>query len=156
VVVLDEAQEALVLVDDARNRHARVQRTGEQRLRGLRLDDPFGIGDRVSMRIDLGTAEHLVHPIDQAVGHDMFELLGLIVHFVPPVPHDADEEQFDDAMAPDDKRRELFPSLGKRHSRVRLVFEQSRLREPVDHRRGCPGGHAQGCGELSHGQETVG
>ena len=87
---------------------ARVQRTGQQALRVLRLDDPLGVGNRIAVRVDLGTPEHLVHPIDQPLRHDVLELLGLVVDFVPAVPHDLHEEQLDEAVPPEDQRGELL------------------------------------------------
>ena len=85
----------------------------------------------------------------------MFELLGLVVHFVPAVAHDADEEQLDDPMAPDDERGELLARLRERDAGVGLVFDQPRLRQRLDHRRGRPGRHAERRGQLAHGQQPI-
>ena len=66
VVVLDEAQEVLVLIDHARHGDRGVERTRQQRLDLLRLDQSFGVGNRIAVRVGLGPAEHRVHAIDEA------------------------------------------------------------------------------------------
>ena len=86
----------------------RVERAGQQRLRLLRLHQPFGVGNRIAVRIGLGPSEHLVHAIDQPIGHDVLELLGLVVHLVPRVAHDPHEKQLDQAMTAQHERRELL------------------------------------------------
>ena len=124
VMVLDETQEASVLIDDARDRDLRVERTGEQRLGWLRLDHARRVWNRVAVRIDLRSAEHLVHPVDQPVGYHVLELFRLVVHFVPAVAHDLHEEQLDHAMSPNDERGELFAGSGQGHPRIGLVLDE--------------------------------
>ncbi len=41
----------------------------------------------------------------------MLELLRLVVHLVPPVAHDPDQEQFDDPVPPDDQRGKFLPGV---------------------------------------------
>ena len=41
-------------------------------------DRAVRVGDRIAVRIDLRPSEHVVHPLDQALRHDVLELLGLL------------------------------------------------------------------------------
>ena len=154
IAALDEPEELLVLIDDARDRHPRAERAGEQRLRLLLLDHALGVRNRIAVGIDLGASEHLVHPVDQPVGHDVLELFGFLVHFVPSKPHHLHEEQLDQPMAPQDERGQPPPRPRQRDARVRLVIHQSRFRQRLHHRRRGAGGDAERRGELSHRQQA--
>ena len=109
MVPIEEAEERAVLIDDARHRHRRADRAGHQALRLLRLHLTLGVRDRVAVRIDLGTPEHLVHPVDQPIRDDVLELFGLVVHLVPGVAHDPHEEELHEPVAPQHERGELVP-----------------------------------------------
>jgi hypothetical protein len=110
VVALEKPQERAVLIDHARHRDRRADRARHQALRLLRLHLAVGGGNRVAVGIDLGPPEHLVHPVDQAFGDDVFELFGLVVHLVPRVAHDANEEQLHETVAAQHQRGELAPA----------------------------------------------
>ena len=155
MVLLDEAQELLVLIDDARDGDSRLERARQQRLRVLRLHVPFGVRDRIAVRIGLGPAEHFVHAIDQAIGDGVLEQFGLVMHLVPRVAHDAHQKELDEAMAAQHQCREFLPCGGQRDARVGLVFDQARLGERLDHRRRGSRGDADGGGELAHRQEPL-
>ena len=122
---------------------------------GCGLTTPSGSGMGSPWGIDLRPAEHLVHAIDQTIRHHVLELLRLVVNFVPPVPHDSDEEQLDHPMTPHNQRRELLAGLRQCDAGVRLVFDETRLRERLHHRRGRPGGNAERGREVAHGQESI-
>ena len=155
MVVLDEAQELLVLIDDARDGDGGLERAGEERLRVLRLHESLGIGNRIAVRIGLGPSEHLVHAIDQAIGDDVLEEFGFVVHLVPRVAHDPHEKELDEPMTPEDERGELLPGRGERDAGIRLVFHQPRLGQRLHHRRRRAGCDADGGGELAHGQKPL-
>ena len=119
--MFDEAQEVLVLIDHARDGDRRVQRTREERLDLLlRLDQPVGVGNRIAVGIGLGASEHRVHAIDEPIADRVFELLGLVVNFVPRVPHHLDEEELDQTMTTSHERGELLSGSRQRHPGVRL------------------------------------
>ena len=67
---------------------------------------PSGPGIGIAVRIGFGMAEHLVHPLDQPVGDDVLEVLGVVVHLVPAHAHHLDQEQFDQAVAAQHRRRQ--------------------------------------------------
>ena len=156
VVMFDEAEKVLVLIDHARDGERRVHRTREQRLRLLRLDQPFGVGNRIAVGIGLGPAEHGVHAIDETVADRVLELLRLVVDFVPRVTHHLDQEELDQTVAAGHECGKLLTGLGECHSCVRLVFDEPGIRQRLHHRRRGAGGHVErGC-ELTHGQKTMG
>ena len=155
VMVLDETQEASVLIDDTRDRDLLVERAGEQRLGWLRLDHSRGVWNRVAVRIHLRSPEHFVHPVDQPLGHGVLELFRLVVNLVPAVAHDTHEEQLDHPVPPNHERGKLLSRSGKGHPRVGLVFDETRLRQGLDHRRSRPWRDSQRAGELAHGEQSV-
>src|SRR5690606_13742860 len=67
VVTFDEAKEGRVLVGDAAHFDARLQRTGEKRVVLAPVHEALGVRNRIAVRIDLRTTEHLVDPLDQAL-----------------------------------------------------------------------------------------
>ena len=154
VVALHEAEELLVLIDDARDGHARAHRARQERLRLLLLDHPFGVRNGIPMRIDLGTSEHLVHAIDEAVGDDMLEQFRFVVHFVPAEAHYLHEKQLHETMPPQDAGGEPPPRARQRHAGIRLVIHQPGFRQRLDHRRRGPRGDGERGGELSHRQQA--
>ena len=79
----------------------------------------MGIGNRIAMRIDFGTAEHLVHSLDQSVRDDVFELFRLVVHLVPAQADHLHQKQLDQTVSPDHEcRRAVRPpwSAGLPHT----------------------------------------
>jgi hypothetical protein len=76
------------------------------------------------MRIDLGTAEHFVHPVDEAIGDDVLQQLCLVMHFVPAKPHHLHEEQLHETMAPEHERGEPPPGARERDAGIGLVVDQ--------------------------------
>ena len=129
MVALDEPEEHLVLIEDARDRHRRMHRTRKQSLHGFPLHDAFRIRNRIAVRIGFGSPEHFVHAVDQAVRYRVLELLRFLVHFVPAVAHHLHEKQLDHAMAADDERRELFARLRQRDAGIWLIADEPGLRQ---------------------------
>jgi hypothetical protein len=156
LVVFDEPQERLVLIDHPRHGHGRVERAGQQVFRFLRLHLSLRVRNRVAMRIHLGPPEHLVHPIDETVADDVFELFGFVVHFVPRVAHHPDEKQLDQAMTTKDEGGELFAGWRQGDTGVRLVFHQPGFSQRLHHRRCRSRRHAQRCSQLPHWQQAFG
>ena len=155
VVVLDEAQEVLVLIDDARHGDLGVERARQQRLDLLRLDEAFSVGNRIAVRVGLRPAQHRVHAIDEPIADGVLELFGLVVHFVPRVAHHLHQEELDQSMTTGDECGEFLSGLGQRHAGVRFVFDESRLRQRLDHRRRRAGRDVEGGGQLAHRQQPL-
>ncbi len=107
------------------------------------------------MRIRGWPAEHLVDAFDQAVRHRVLEVFGLVVHLGPAHPHHLHQEELDQAVAPQDARRELFAGRGQADAGVRLVTDEARFRQRLDHRRGRPGHDAQRGRQLAHGDQRL-
>ena len=81
----------------------------QERVVAVRLHRAVGAGDGIAVRIDGGMAEHGVHAVDQAVGHHVLELLGVVVDVGPAHAHDLDQELLDQAMTPQDHGGQLGP-----------------------------------------------
>ena len=107
------------------------------------------------MRIGLGPSEHFVDAIDQAIGDDVLEEFGFVVHLVPRVAHDPHEKKLDEAMTPEDERSQFLSCRGERDPGIRLVFHQPRLGQRLHHRRRSAGCHADGGRKLAHGQKPL-
>jgi hypothetical protein len=56
---------------------------GEEAFEMARRNGSLGCGNGIAVRILRRTAEHLVNPLDEAFGHDVFEMLGFLVHLRP-------------------------------------------------------------------------
>ena len=121
----------------------------------LGRDRAVRVGDRIAVGIVRGATEHLVDPIDQALGHDVFELLGVVVDVRPAHAHDLHQEQLDQAVAPQDQSGELFARGAQSHAAVRLVLREPGFGERLDHRRRRAGGDAERRGDLSHRDESL-
>jgi len=83
VVLLDEAEKRGILIRHARDGDALSHGTGQQRGGLVPGDLTVGRRDRVAVRVDLRTAEHVVDALDESFRHHVFELLGLVMHLVP-------------------------------------------------------------------------
>ena len=118
-------------------------------------DGAFGVRNRIAVRIVRRTAEHLVDALDQPLGHDVLELLGLVVHFVPAHAHHLDQKQLDEAMAPEHEAGELLAGSRQTHAAVRLVFGEPRLRQRLHHRRRRARRDAERRGDLPHRHEPL-
>ena len=105
-MALDEAQERRILIGDPRHHHALADRAAEERLEVPLAERALGAGNRVAVRVGFGMAEHFVHPLDQPIGDDVLEVLGVVVHLVPAHAHHLDQEQFDQAVAAQHRRRQ--------------------------------------------------
>ena len=86
----------------------------------------------------------------------MLQPLGLVVHLGPVHPEHLHEELLDQTMTPEHQRGQPLAGRGEPHAHVRLVPDQTRLRQRLDHRRRRPRDDAQGGGDLAHGHETIG
>jgi len=114
-----------------------------------------GIGNRIAVRIDFRESQHFVHPGDEAIRHDMLEVLGLVVHFLPPEAHDPYEKQLDQPVPPQHERRQREPGRAEADPVVGLVVDQARLGQRLDHGRGRAGHDPEGRRQLAHGQPVV-
>jgi len=155
VVLLDEAQERRFLIGDARHRQALAQRAGEQRVELVARHVTVGLRDGIAMRVRFGPPQHLVDALDEAVGHDVLELFGLVVHLVPAEPHHPHEEQLDQPMPPEDQRRKLLARGAEPHAVVGLVFHQAGFGQGLHHGGGRARRHAQSRRQLTHRQEAL-
>ncbi len=84
---LDEAEKGRVLVGHAADRDSRLERAGEERVVLTAVDGAMRIGDGIAVRIDGGTAEHLVDALDESLGDGVFQVFRFVVHFGPAHPH---------------------------------------------------------------------
>ena len=108
VVLLDEAQEGGILIGDARHVTRSPQGAGEQGVEFVTRHVAVGRRDGVAVRVHLGPAEHLVDALDEAVGHDVLQLLRLVVHLVPAEAHHAHQEQLDQPVPAQHQGRQLL------------------------------------------------
>ena len=53
-------------------------------------------------------AQHFVDPLDQPLGDDVLQLLGVVVDLVPAHTHDLHEKEFDQPVSPQDEARQLL------------------------------------------------
>ena len=86
------------------------------------------------MRIHLGKAEHLVHPLDQPLRYRVLEQLGIGMDRRPVHPHDAYQEQLDQSVPSQDMDGQLPAGRRQAGPRVGLVEHQSACREGLEHR----------------------
>ena len=112
---------------------------------------PSAVGNRIAVRIVRRAAEHLVDPLDQPLGDDVLELLGLVVHLGPAHAHHLHEKQLDEAMAAQHEAGQLLAGRGQPHAAVRLVLGQPRFRQRLHHRRRRAGRDAERGGDLPIG-----
>ena len=155
VVALDEAQEGLVLIDDAGDGHGSVERAGKQALDVLRPERAFRIGNRVAMRIRGRASQHFVDAVDQPVRDHVLQLLRLVVHLVPPEAEHAHEEQLDQPVTADDHGGEFLAGGRQRHARVGLVEHEARLRQRLHHRCRSAWRDVKGGREVPHRQQPL-
>ena len=116
---------------------------------------PSAVGIGIAVRVGFGPAQHLVDTVDEAIRDDVLQLLGLVVDLVPAESHHPDQEQLDQAMAAEDQRGQLLAGGREPDAVVRLVLDQPRLRERLDHRRRGARRDAERRGELAHGQQAL-
>ena len=150
MTVLEEAQELGVLIRDPDDRHRLIERAGQQCLGLLSRDDALGTWNRIAVRIDLRMTEHLVDPFDEPFRHDVLELLGLLVHLGPAHAHHLDQEELDEPVAAQHHGREPFARCRESHPAIRLVKDEARFGEGLDHGRRRPRGHVHGGSQLTH------
>ena len=63
----------------------------------------------------------------------MLEALGLVMHRVPAVAEEGDQERFDQPVPPQHLQRRLSSRLGEGHSLVRQVLQQSGIGQSLYH-----------------------
>jgi hypothetical protein len=85
------------------------------------------------MGVHLGIPQGGRHPVDQRVRDRVFQPLGLLVHAVPIVPEPGDEVCLQHPVAAHHPNRQPPALPGKLDSFIWLVFDQSLLRQPLDH-----------------------
>jgi hypothetical protein len=56
------------------------------------------LGDDVPVRVDLGVAENSGDPVFKTLGDEMFQPLGLLVHFVPGVLQNIMQEELEQTV----------------------------------------------------------
>ena len=155
-VPFGELEELAILIADARDGHGRIQRARQQAVVVGHRHGALRAGYGIAVRIDRGTPQHLVDPIDEPIRDRVLQVLGLVVHFGPAHTHHLHQEQLDQAVAAQDERRELLAGRRQPHPDVRLVTGQPCVSQRLDHRRRRPGDHADRRGELAHRHEGFG
>ena len=108
------------------------------------------------MRIHCGSAEHFVDAIDQSLGNSVFQTLGFVVHFSPAHAEHFHEKELDQPVPTDDHAREFLACSREAHAKVRLVVDEARFRQRLDHRRRSARNHAQGRRDLPHWNKRIG
>ncbi|MEJ7650652.1 MAG: intradiol ring-cleavage dioxygenase [Nakamurella sp.] len=86
----------------------------QQRPGGGLPDGAVGVGDRISVRVDVRVPQAFIDGIEQPVGDGMFEHLGFVVHLVPAVAHLAHQPGLDQTMTSQHLQR--VPRTGSRQS----------------------------------------
>jgi hypothetical protein len=87
----------------------------------------------VAVRVDLGASEELEDARLHALGDDVLEALGLLVHLVPAVAEDLDQEHLEQAVMADELDRDA-PSLPRQLlAAVTVVLYQPLRRESRNH-----------------------
>ena len=132
-----------------------ADRTGEQAVQLARRDRAVRVGNRVAVRVVRRMTEHLVDPLDQPLGDDVFELLRLVVHFGPAHAHHLHQKELDEPVTPQHETGELFAGRRQPHAAVGLVLGEPRLGERLDHRRGRARRDAERRGDLAHRHQAV-
>ncbi len=66
----------------------------------------LGRRNRIAVRIVCRMAQHFVDPLDQPLGDDVLQLLGVVVHLVPAHAHHLHEKEFDEPVTPQDEARQ--------------------------------------------------
>ncbi len=108
LVTLDEPEELGILVADPLDGHCGVEGTREERVVPGPADRSVLIRDGIAVGVDGRTSEHLVDPVDQALRDGVLQVFGLVVNLGPAHTQHPHKEQFDQPMAPQDERSELF------------------------------------------------
>ena len=153
-VAFDEAQERRILIGDARHASAARRSGTSAGCRGAAATIvPFGGRNGIAVRIVRRPSEHLVDALDQPLRHDVFELLGLVVHLGPAHAHHLHEKQLDEPVTPQHQAGQLLAGRRQPHAAVRLVLGEARLRQRLHHRRRGAGRDAERRRHLSHRHE---
>ena len=122
---LDEAQERRVLIGDTRHGDGCVKRAGQERLERSMGEVPVCVRDGITMRVEGRPSEHVVHAFDQAIGHHMLHLLGIVVDLVPAHAHHLHQEQLDEAVTAQHTGGEFLTRAGQADTVVGLVGHQA-------------------------------
>ena len=107
------------------------------------------------MRICRRMSEHLIHPLDQPIRNDVFELFGFIVNLGPAHAHDLDQEELNKPVPSQDEHREFLARRRQPCAAIPLVTNEARICQRPHHGRGGSGCHAQGRGDLPHRDKLI-
>jgi hypothetical protein len=88
--------------------------------------------------------------VEHAIGDGVLEGFRLFVNFGPIEPEHSHEEEFDEAVSPQNAERELLALIGKTDAPAGLVLGEPRGGERLDHGSRRPGNDAHGGRQPSH------
>jgi hypothetical protein len=103
--------------------------------------------------IDGGVAEEIVDFFQDMIGDGVLEHVGFVVDFGPIEFEDADEEEFEEAMAAEDVEGELLAAVGEFGAASRFVLDEAGIGQGLDHGSCGSGDYAHGGGEFAHGDD---
>jgi len=155
VVLFDEAKERRVLIGDPRHRDAFVDGAGEQRREVVPRHLTIGRRNRIAVGVHLGPAQHFIDPFDEPIRDDVLQLLGFVVHLVPPESHHSNQEELHQPVTTEDECGQLLSGGTEPDAVVWLVLDQPRFRERLHHRGGRPRRHLERGRELPHGYKPL-
>ena len=95
---------------------------------------PFAPRYGVAMRVGLRVAKVSIDAIDQAVADGVFHVFGLFVNLVPREFEGLRQEQFDQAMSPQDTQRQPLAAGSEAHAFVSFVLDELRVSQRLEHR----------------------
>ena len=90
-------------------------------------------GDGVAVGIELGLAQQLEDALLHAFRDHVLEALGLVMHLVPGVAQDADQEHLEEAVVTNELEGNLAALARELLAAVPVVLHQALGREPGDH-----------------------
>ena len=97
------------------------------------LDAPVRTGDRITVRIGPGIAEEGIDAIDEQIRGGVFEGLGLVMDFVPPVAQRLDEERLDQPVPSHHRQGDGLAPGGQHRRAIGHPFDQLELVESFEH-----------------------
>ena len=132
------SEEGGVLVDDPDDPESLARREPVDGLAAGLGERAVGPRDRVAVGVDGGESEVGVDPVDEAFGDGVLHVLGLLVDLVPGHRERMDQEEFDEAMPPEDLEREPLAGGGEAGPFIRGVGREVGLGECLEHPRDGP------------------